>query len=1016
MTLPYQDVEIPFLRGLSGKEGQKYTQGALLLENACFDELGVLNKRNAYTASALSGAKNILSHGKFSSLYVSGAAPSRMPYLTSYNALRSTFSSYGNFLNCRVSVDKSVLGTPPAAADLRTLDCMLGTGDKIYYAYQNYIAATTYDTTKIVTKDTITGQTLESVTVPGDFTSGRFVKIGTWGYIFACRAFAVGTPGEIRYLGKPAARTYWETSTTAMTTGTAEVPWDICYWKDDQFATVWLDAAHHVNITTWDMSSDTQVSTVDTAIEAAVGSCLAIWSDEHATTPRLTVMYEAVASHDFSVMVYDKDLTQTVAPVTVFALGATNFARRCSMSLKPDNNATTISYALSYDGAITPAHTVIGEFDYNAGALVSTQDTIFYSRLGSRLITLGKETYFWVTSEVDYAGYGTNHQPGAYLVTRSLGYGSSRATYTVAHALYGDAHELTLDANDLGKLSNLSYESLGVATNFKLYWVCPYSTDSSPTAQKLAAGVQVTINPFLQNVAIDGNNLLSGGFLHALGKKTVHANGFLQYPKIDSLTGGNPGGSMSDGVYSVVVVFEYSDEDGQLHRSAASDPESITLSAGGAAQTITVAVRTCKIGSPTKYTNCRYVAYRTTAGGSIYYYSGAYAIPGSSITSATISITVTAADATIDDYQTLYTTGGVLESIAPPAPLCLTAGEDRVFLLSAEDPHEVWFSKPKEEGIASEFNEACVIRYPEPQKMIRWFNGSLYSSTGDKIYCVIGDGPNALGQGGQFSLPRLSSNLTGCENPYSVIETPQGLMFQSQMPMDPLPATTPSATASESAGLWLLNGSGVQPVLAPDDFSFYPITSAVAVPKKNQILFTLWGYTNSNALLAYDYVSNQWSTHLINETGTQYPFGACVNSAHQMANGAYWYTQATTFGSADVMKIRTPWIKPGQLISGYGRVKWVYLMGTWKSSHTLNIKVYYDYDDSTAVETITASITSTTTPYLYRFKPARQRCNAIMIEIYDSDLAGTYESFSLDGLMLRLAKKAHQVLPAAKTL
>jgi hypothetical protein len=636
------------------------------------------------------------------------------------------------------------------------------------------------------------------------------------------------------------------------------------------------------------------------------------------------------------------------------------------------------------------------------------------------MATIGYETYFWVLSEMDISTYGTNIQPGAFLMSKPRGITTPvtgsiapREIHAVAYALSGYAHELKPDVLDYGKLQNLSLEALDSGTAcYRLTWVTPYTTTSSSSDIKSTAGVSVVLNNLFQHATIDRNHLVTGGFVGSVGNKSYTENGFLQYPKIDALAAGS--GGMSNGTYSVVVVFEYIDENGQLHRSAPSLPVAITLVAGGAAQGITCTVRTHMLGHPGKYKRCQYVAYRTLDGGTVYYNTGCYAVPTSTVRITTI--TLTPPDSVIDDYQTLYTTGGVLDAIAPPAPVCIAKTSDRVFALSGDDRSEVWYSKPKEEGVAIEFSDSNVIRFPEPLESIAYYGAVLYGFSKGKYYAVGGEGPNALGQGGQFSIPQLQSSVVGCENPYSFAETPAGLMFQSQMSVAPIPSMSPSATASPSAGMWLIGQNGAQPVLAPDDFSFYPISSARNLPKKNQVVFTLWGYSGANALLTFDYVAQQWATHVVTEAGSTYPIGDVVTGKHQIVNGAYSYLQGVTFAAADVMKIRTPWIKPGGMVSGYGRVRWIYLMGTYKSAHTLNIRCYYDDDDVTAVETKTAVIAASQVPYLYRFKPARQRCNAIMLEIYDSAQTTPYESFSLDGIMLSVGRKPKQVMSAARTI
>lgn len=1019
MTLQWTDIEIPFAQGLAGKEAQKSTQGPLLLENVNFDELGALNKRPKYTPIAF-GSNNygraIISRGNFSIQYVYPSTD-RMHQLWAYNTARAAFAPFADWDHFRVSVDKTVMGSPPAYADMRTLDCILDSAGttRVFYATQSYLSGTTFDPVKIITKDTTTKQTLETATLSAvSSTSGRFVRVGPpglgsdYGHVFVYRIYS-GALAGIGYITKPTAQNYWNTTNINVTAATTASAWSACYWGGANFAVIWLDAAGHVNFTVWSAATGASVLTVDTAVAASTASCLAIFSSEATVGNRTILAYEDLTTHDYSFMVYDENGAQIVAPVAFHSLGAANAAGKCSIGFKADASATTVCVAMSYSGAITPSHTVVGEFDYSTGAVVGTNTTVWYSRLASTLKSDYKESYFVLYSEMDWSAYGTNKQPAAFLCCRTLGYSGTRAFHVVAHALSGYAHETTPDAYDLGKLCNLSQDTSG---NF--YWASPYTTTSSSTSQKQAAGVSFMRSHFLNHCRLDSNHLVTGGWLAALGNSTIHENGFLQYPVISSLATSTPGGSMSDGTYSVVVVFEYTDEDGQLHRSAPSLPVSITLSAGGAGQLITVNVKTCLLGHPGKYTSARYVAYRTTNGGATYYNTQCFCLP--TTTTATSAITVTPSDASIAAYDTLYTTGSpsVLDSIAPPSPWMVTKGPDRAFVLSADDRAEVWYSKPKEEGIASEFSDSLIIRFPEPLDAIWMYNSKLYGFSESSVWVVTGDGPSATGQGGQFSTPAMVSSTNGRVNPMSLVETPVGLMFQTanwNFPLDPY-------SSGYLGGIWMINDSGLSPVLPPVDYNDYLISSARTIPKKNQVVFTLYAYPSENALLVYDYVAGQWSVHKIPEAGNTYANGDVVNGLHQFSGRDNWYSQASTltYLATDTIKVRTPWIKVGGQTAGYGRVRWVYLLGTYKSAHTLNIKVYYDYESTTAAETITQAITATQTPYLYRFKPARQRCTAIMLEIYDSNQAGTYESFSLDGVMLSVGKKPRQVLPAARTL
>lgn len=796
---------------------------------------------------------------------------------------------------------------------------------------------------------------------------------------------------------------------TVLNIGNTVIPWDACWGATTKVGIAWINGSNHIQLSIYDYTNNSIDATYDTTIDADTSAALGIGYYNGI----YYIVFQEDTTHTLKVTAYTSAGVQQFAPSTI-STSASGHITTATIALS--GTAYMLYYISTNDGG-TAHDTVMGVVGLTSGT-VSVYGWLPWSRLVSKAVVANETVYAWVRSELDYSGYDTNDQPGYYLMTYGFdGAGSVGSFHAQAQALYGWAFEFTPYANDLGFLPNINLQTLITSGSIhKLSWVAPY-TISSSTSEAQVAEISVTMSSLLQHVEIDGSHLLTGGLLYSLHNVHTLENGFLQYPVISSLTGLAAGGSMSDGAYSVVVVQEFVDEAGQLHRSAPSDPVAITLSAGGAAQSIRVAIKNNYFGTSYKFLNCRYVVYRTAASGTTYYYAGAWGQPPSNSNLVKLTnVLITEADATIDDYQTLYTTGGVLEAVFPPAPLCLAKSSDRVFLLSADDPAEVWYPKPKEPGVALEFSDANVIRFPERLECIAYYDAKLYGFTKDRIYMVYGEGPSATGQGGQFSAPQLLPSVTGCENPFSMVETPQGLMFQSQMPVFPVPPATPTEAVNRSAGIWVLGQGGIQPVTQPQDFNFYPIVSASSLPKKNQALFTLWNYPSSNAMLAYDYLAQQWSTHLVTETGTNFCAGDVVDGHHEFVSDQKWYVQNQSFAAADTMKVRFPWIKPAEIVSGYGRVKWVYLLGTYKSAHTLNIKVYYDYDDTTAVETITASITSSVTPYLYRFKPARQRCNSFMVEVYDSNQAGTYESFSLDAIKVRLGPMRHQVLPASRTL
>ena len=1024
MALQFQDIEISFAKGISGKESPKISQAPLALNNACFDEVGSINKRRKYdtVGGAITSAKNLIDMGGYPLVYCRDTTTSGA--LKQYDTNSAAWIARGSYEACRVDVDTGIAPAPASVGDVRTLDHVLNTN--LSYVVSNtgaigsaYARITCWDESE---KSIVFNSTLSTMTL-----SEKLLKIGSSGNVMFGRLYPAATLGNIcsRKFGIDA------TALPALTVTDLAIgvskPWDVCSWTTGKAIILWTDVNMQLQISVYDYATDAIDSTTATGLtgwrhavfthyQSAIGCCVL-----SGASPKLAIFWHDNGTGYLKYKVFDNTLTQVVAPTNIFDVtGMGAFARLSAITACDSDGIDFRLYAsfIDYTDTLLAHHTLQVLCAWGA-ATVGTLSYYPWSIVYSRAEKVHGSVYLFMRSAT-YPADDTaeDRQPALYLVRNNL--------TPIAHALYQDdeysiARNLSAVGDDeVGVIANLVTETLIASRDYyRLSTVCSLKSLSS-IAEARTRKVFVTLNPFFQHLKIDNNHLLTGGFLSSVEHLRCDENGHLRYPMIYDLATSSGTGNLTDGTYYVKVVAECVDAAGQLHRSAPSPAEKIVLSAGGALQTIIVQV--CNQYFTRRSENVRFVVYRTPVGGSTFYYAGIYGSPGAATTySQFVTITCLASDATIQTNEILYTEGGEREVIHPPCPISICKSIDRVFLLSGDDNSEVWFSKPKAEGYATEFSNQQIIRYPEKISAIWFWNNVLWGFSKDKIYSVTGDGPNALGQGSQFSLPALYSSVVGCENPFSFVETPQGLIFQAGKCPYPVPPDVPSSTLNQSNGIWILGSSGAQQVSELEEWRQFTVTSAKILPRTNQALLTLWGfYANKSVILAYDFVVGQWSIHLQYESGADYPyytFGEVVDGIHWIVSNRYLYKQSlTTFGSADTLRIQSAWIKPGQLVSGFGRVRYVSIMGTYKSAHTLTIKVYYDYDLGTLGELITTSISASQVPYLYRFKPNRQKCNAILIEIYDADQAGTYESFSLDGLMLNVGRKTKQVLPAARTL
>lgn len=344
--------------------------------------------------------------------------------------------------------------------------------------------------------------------------------------------------------------------------------------------------------------------------------------------------------------------------------------------------------------------------------------------------------------------------------------------------------------------------------------------------------------------------------------------GFIYYPylntssssELSNLANGSLDQSSS---YSYGITYFQVDSQGNKHISS---PFSFTYSTNATANTVVMSVRTLA-GSRrfNQYHNTSPPAveiYRTGGGGSVLrrvtpevaYYSGVTASSLGTMqmrTDAATSITYTdtASDSSIATTPFLYTTGGVLDNVHPPASSLCCVHKGRVWFAGCPDRREIWYSKQYTVGEAPGFNEELTIRVEEGGDItaIASLDDKLVVFKKDRIFYVVGDGPTDSGAQNDLSEPIKISNEVGCIDPNSVVLMPDGLMFRS------------------TVGIYLLDrslrvvyvGAAVEDLLS----SSYTVLSANVVKNQTQVRFICSDTSNSASFeLRYDYRAGGWTT------------------------------------------------------------------------------------------------------------------------------------------------------------
>ena len=385
--------------------------------------------------------------------------------------------------------------------------------------------------------------------------------------------------------------------------------------------------------------------------------------------------------------------------------------------------------------------------------------------------------------------------------------------------------------------------------------------------------------------------------------------------------------------YYYVAIYSWTDNQGNRFQSATSIP--IKQTTTGTTSTNIVYVPTLRLTYKTA-NPVKIELYRWSTAQQVYYQVTSINQPTlNSVLVDSVTIVDALSDASILGNSILYTTGGVVEDTAGPASSAVTLFDDRLWMIDAEDPNLLWFSKQVIEATPVEMSQLLTL-YVAPtlsaqgstgaMKCLAAMDDKLIIFKKDAIYYINGSGPDNTGANSQYSQPIFITSSVGCSNPQSIVLMPQGLMFQSDK------------------GIWLLGRDlQTQYIGAPvEEFNDTIIQGAVGVPATNQDRFTSQGGTAQ----MYDYYYGQWGTF----TNVPASSSTLFEGLHTYISPLGQVFQETPNTYLDgtnpvLLSIETGWINLAGL-QGYQRAYAFYLLGQYFTPFTLICSVAYDYNES----------------------------------------------------------------------
>lgn len=477
------------------------------------------------------------------------------------------------------------------------------------------------------------------------------------------------------------------------------------------------------------------------------------------------------------------------------------------------------------------------------------------------------------------------------------------------------------------------------------YWANASFTITVSSATGIYPGMTIVDTSNSGYIPANTQILYVNGTTLTLNKATTHVvnSGSPDNLSIQGNIAAQPDSATNTNAYYYIGTYEWTDAKGNAFRSAPSIPVAVTTVGSGSAGI--VAIHFPYLNITQKVVNLvKLVLYRWSIKTQAYNQVTSITAPVLNDTTAnSITIIDTLPDSEVVGNNILYTTGGVVPDTNGPASNLMTTFDTRLVLVDAEDGNLLWISKTVIEGVPVEMSSDFTI-YIAPNAGTSQSTGKITAifPMDDKLilfkknalYYMNGTGPDNLGTTspgcplGNYSPPIFITSVVGCDNPKSIVLTPDGLMFQSDK------------------GIWILDRATLKAsyIGAPEEaYNSYKVTSAQVIPETNYVLFTL----NTNVILMYDYYFNQWGHW-------KFPvpiLSSCiVNNLHTVltVDGQIFQQTPDSYldGSTPVlMQFTTSWINLASL-QGYQRFYEMYLLANFLSPHLLQVQVAYDYNAS----------------------------------------------------------------------
>lgn len=1000
MPLQKQTVNLNFVKGLDTKSDpfQIPIGNFAELENSVFTKAGLLQKRNG-------------------NLELTALPDTSYQYVTTFNenltAVGTSLAAYSDASSRWVTkgaitpIQTETLPLIRTSSNQSQCDSVVAPNNLICTVYTNTSPSTTYN---YVIADAITGQNIVAPTALA--TPSESPRVFLLNNYFIILWSETGST-SLKYISIPINNVSSPSSATTLVTnyaiGGTRLAFDGFVVNNNLYVAYnGSDGGGAIRATY--LNSFLVRQTAATGANVANAKSADMMSVTASTAgPLIWITFYKVSGTAGFTLAVDSQLTSVLAATQFIAAGTL-----LNLTSTAVTTTVTIFYELSntYSFGASLASNIIVKRTCTTAAVLGTATNIL------RSVGLASKSFLLDGTAYMLAAYSSPYQPSYFLINSS-GSVVAKLAYSNGGGYLTLGLPSVLVTNNVAQVAYLIKDLIQAANKSQ--------NPSSPTPVFTQTGINLASFDFttdgLNSGEIASNLFISGGILWAYDGYQLVEQGFNVYPDNVIVTTSTSGGSVTDQTYYYVAIYEWADNQGNIHRSAPSlAVQQVTT--GGNTSTNTIKVPTLRI----TYKNLvKIILYRWSTAQQTYYQVTSLTSPTlNSTTADNVSITDTFADSSIVGNSILYTTGGVIENIGAPPTKVMTLYRSRLFVVDGEDQNLLWYSKQVIESTPVEMSDLFTI-YVAPTVSAQGNTGPItaLSSMDDKlvifkknaIYYLTGNGPDNAGASNDFSEPIFVTSTVGCDNQNSIVFMPNGLMFQSDK------------------GIWLLGRdlSTTYIGAAVEAFNSSEVLSALSIPDTNQVRFSL----STGETLMYDYFFSQWGTFTGSPAISSTLFEALQTSIDSYGRVFQESPGVYVDGSRPVvMKFVTGWINLAGL-QGFQRAYDLYLLGQYLTPHRLTISLAFDYNSSPTQVTMIDPINFTETygeAALYGSSPyfgglsnveqwqiffQQQKCQAFQItmqESYDASFGvAAGAGLTLSGLDLTVGVKSGYPRLAAVT-